>query len=139
MESVTVTRAIDAPPEAIEAAMDDWAAFVRAAGFDGVDVTGETIRVWNAVGPAEIELELEVVADEDAALAYEQREGIFEEMWTGYYTRARVDDNGTVVEAVTTFEMAVPVVGGVLDSTVISRQRRRELEAQLEWLASTVA
>jgi hypothetical protein len=44
-----------------------------------------------------------------------------------------------VVEAVTTFEMGVPVVGGVLDSTVISRQRRRELEAQLEWLASTLA
>lgn len=138
MESVTVTRAIDAPPEAIEAAMDDWAGFVRAAGFDGVDVQGETIRVWNAVGPAEIELELEVVGDEDAALAYEQRDGIFEEMWTGYFTRAREDDT-TTVEAVTTFEMGVPVVGGVLDSTVISRQRRRELEDQLEWLASTVA
>ena len=45
MESVTVTREIAASPEAIEAAMDDWAGFVRAAGFDDV---GKLREGWRA-------------------------------------------------------------------------------------------
>lgn len=118
--------------------MGDLAAFIRAAGFDEVAVDGDEIRVANQVGVTEIELVLAVVDREGAGLAYEQREGIFEEMWTTY----ALDDlggDGTRVTAETAFAMDVPLVGDVLDATIVKRQRRRELDAQLDWLSSTVA
>jgi hypothetical protein len=105
---------------------------VLAAGFDEVDVDGETIQVANAVGVAEIELVLELVDDPDAVLAYEQREGIFEAMVTRYSLAETAD--GTEVTARTEFVADVAVVGSVLDATVIQHQRRRELAAQLDWL-----
>jgi hypothetical protein len=132
MQTVTVTRTLDAPPDEIRDAMLDLEPFTRAAGFDEVDVDGRTIRVANRVGIATIELELAVVDDPDADLAYEQRAGIFESMRTAY-TLAPASD-GTTVTATTEFALDVAVVGELLDATVIKRQRRKELEAQFDYL-----
>jgi len=142
MQSVTRTRTIDAQPAAVRDAMADLEPFMLAAGFDEVAVDGNDLRVANAVGIAEIELVLEVVEDPDAELAYEQRQGIFEAMTTSYEVEPARDDAGstipnrvaTHVTARTEFAMDVAIVGGVLDATIITRQRRRELDAQLDWL-----
>jgi carbon monoxide dehydrogenase subunit G len=134
MNEVTETRRIVAPPDAVQDAMADVEAFVESAGFDDVEVDGETIRVANQVGLAEIELELVAVEREGADVAHEQREGIFEEMWTTYTVEPRVGGNESDVTAHTEFALDVPLVGDVLDATVIKRQRRKELNAQLDWL-----
>lgn len=132
MQRVTVTRTIAASADAVRDAMRDLAPFTRSAGFDDVEVDGGTIRVANRVGIAEIELELAVVDDPDATLVIEQREGIFEEMRTAYGLTETSD--GVEVAATTDFALAVAVVGGLLDATVIKRQRRRELNGQLDYL-----
>jgi carbon monoxide dehydrogenase subunit G len=132
MQSVTLTRTIDAQPAAVTDAMDDLEPFMLAAGFDEVVVDGDELRVSNLVGIAEIELTLGLLDRPDAALAYEQREGIFEEMVTSYAVEERA--SGTEVTATTEFALDVALVGGVLDATVIKRQRRKELAAQLDWL-----
>lgn len=141
MQSVTVNRTIDAEPETIAEAMADVEPFMAAAGFDDVDVgvDGDRIDVANAVGIATIELTLDRV-DPDAlgephvgaAFAYEQREGIFEEMATSY--SLALIEGGTEIEATTTFALDLTIVGEFLDATVITRQRRRELDAQFDWL-----
>lgn len=137
MQTVAVSRTIDAPTDAVVDAMHDLEPFIAAAGFDAVDVDGDTVRVENAVGVATIRLTLGMLDDPAAELAYEQREGIFERMWTGYTVESV--DRGTAVTATTEFALDVPLVGGVLDATVIGRQRRKELEAQFDWLETTVA
>lgn len=115
--------------------------FTRAAGFDSVEVDGDTIHVANQVGIAEIELELAVLDDPDVDLVYEQREGIFEEMRTTFaVTPADGADAGDEppeadVVATTEFSLDVALIGDFLDATVISRQRRKELHAQLDYLA----
>ncbi|MXR42250.1 SRPBCC family protein [Halobaculum sp. WSA2] len=134
MRTVTATRELPAPPDAVREAILDIEPFTRAAGFDEVRVDGRRIEVANDVGITEIALELEVVDDADAVLAYEQREGIFEEMRTTY--TAEPTDAGTRVRARTEFALDVPVVGEVLDATVITRQRRAELNAQFDHLES---
>jgi len=136
METVTVSRTIGADAAVVREAMADLEPFTRAAGFDEVAVDGDEISVANRVGPAEIELELAVVEDADAALAYEQRDGIFEEMVTSY--ELTPDTDGTTVTATTEFAVDVAVVGSVLDATVIERQRRAELNAQFDYLEETV-
>jgi len=132
MHDVTVTRAIDAPPDAVRSAMQDLQPFTKAAGFDQVAVDGDTIHIANQVGPATIELTLDVVDHPDADLAYDQRDGIFKTMTTAY----TVDPSptGTDVVATTQFALDVALVGAVLDATVINRQRHTELSAQLDWL-----
>lgn len=137
MDSVTVTRALDADPAAVRAAMTDLDPFMTAAGFDEVTVDGDTIRVRNRVGIADIELALELVDAPDADLAYEQREGLFAEMRTAY--RVAATDGGSEVTATTRFAVGAGPLGDVLDATIISRQRRRELAAQLDWLEATAA
>ncbi|AZH25494.1 SRPBCC family protein [Haloplanus aerogenes] len=137
MQSVTVSRTIDAPRATIQAAMDDLEAFMLAAGFDEVTVDGDEMYLRNRVGIATIELTLECVDVPDAALAYEQREGIFESMRTVY----RLDDAGeagTRVEATTDFALDVALVGDLLDSTIIKRQRHKELDAQFDYLEDAV-
>lgn len=135
MQTVTVTRTIAASPEEVSRAMHDLAPFIRASGFDSVDVDDRDIRVSNKVGPAEITLHLKVVDDADVELAYEQRKGIFEEMQTSY--RLEPVSDGVEVTATTKFALDVALIGEFLDSTVISRQRRKELEAQFDYLEET--
>ena len=132
MQTVTVTRTIAASPEAVGRAMHDLVPFIRASGFDSVDVDDQDIRISNKVGPAEITLHLKVVDDADAELAYEQRKGIFDEMRTSY--RLEPVSDGVEVTATTEFALDVALIGEFLDSTVISRQRRKELEAQFDYL-----
>lgn len=135
MNSVTLSRTIDAPPEVVRESMHQLDPFIRASGFDEVTVDGETIHVANEMGIATIELTLELVDRPGADLAYEQRDGIFNEMRTTY-TVTPVS-GGSEVEATTEFELDVAIVGGMLDSTIIKRQRRKELTAQFDWLEET--
>ena len=130
MEEVSVSREVHTDPERIRTALDDLDAFMRAAGFDEVQVAGDTITVSRAIGLAELELTLAVV-ESDATLAYEQVEGIFDDMATTYRLD---DDDGTVtLTATTQFELG-GMIGSALDATLIKRQRTKELEDQLAYL-----
>lgn len=138
MDRVSVTRTVDAQVEAVRDAMSDVEAFMAGAGFDEVEQTGDTLRLGNRVGLFDIKLVLDIVDDPDATLAYEQRDGIFDRMWTEYHTERT--DGETTVTATTEYEtLDLPVLGAVIDSTVIERQRRAELNAQFDWLAEQVA
>lgn len=137
METVSVSREITAPPDAVRERMQDIGPFMRAAGFDEVDVKGDRIDLTNGVGIATIELTLELAEDPDAALTYRQVEGIFEEMVTRYTVNP--SDSGTKVTAETEFAIDVALVGKLMDATVIKRQRRKELEQQFDWLAAELA
>ena len=134
METVTVTETIDADVDRLRDAMTDIGPFMRAAGFDDVAVDGDIVRITNGVGLATIELELEIIEDSDAVLAYEQRDGIFDEMVTRYTLTET--PGGIEIEARTEFAVQARLVGPVLDTTVVSRQRRRELTAQFDYLAA---
>ena len=136
MQTVTVSRRVDAPPEQVRAAMDDLEAFMLAAGFTEVTVDGETLHLENQVGLATVTLDLRLV-DGEADLAYEQADGFFETMDTEY--RVEAVDGGSEVTATTDFELDVALVGQILDATVIKRQRRHELESQFDWLEDEVA
>ena len=132
MEEVTVTRRLDVPPEAVRDTIRDVGPFTEAAGFDEVTAEDGAIYITNMVGILTVELTLTVLEDADAALAYEQRDGMFESMRTTYEV-AETDD-GSTVTATTEFALDVALVGEVLDATVIKRQRRKELTAQFDWL-----
>ncbi|WP_254544933.1 SRPBCC family protein [Halomarina pelagica] len=135
MNSVSVTRQLNASPAALRDAILDLEPFMRAAGFDEVEVDGDTIHVANQVGPIQIELTLALVDNLDAVLTYEQREGIFETMRTTYML---IEDPEKIeIVATTDFALDLAVVGSILDATVIKRQRRIELEAQFDYLEST--
>lgn len=131
MQTVAVRRTVAADPEAVRAAMADVERFMRAGGFTEARATDDEIYLRQDLGLGRIELHLDVVEDPDAALAYEQREGVFREMRTRYEVEAV--DEGTRVTATTAFELG-GVVGSVLDATVVKRKRRQELTAQFDHL-----
>jgi len=60
MDSVTLSRTIDASPTVVRESMNRLDQFMRASGFDEVHVDGETVRVANEMGIATIELTLEL-------------------------------------------------------------------------------
>jgi len=132
MEEVTIRRVLSAPPDAVREAIQDLKPFMKASGFDQVDVDGDFLHVANQVGIAMIELTLEIVDHPNADLAYEQREGIFKEMRTTYTVGSTSTE--TEILATTQFALDIEIVGEILDSTVIKRQRRKELTAQFDWL-----
>jgi hypothetical protein len=137
MERVSMEQTFDADPETVRALVTDVGPFVRACGFDDVTVDGSTVTIENSVGLATIELEVELVDEEGAVLAYEQRDGIFDEMVTRYELEA---ENGRTTLSVTTeFALDVALVGMILDATVIKRQRRKELAAQFAYLADELS
>jgi ribosome-associated toxin RatA of RatAB toxin-antitoxin module len=129
-----MSRRFDASPDAIHELIHDVGAFMRAGGFDEVVVEDDRIDLTNRVGIATIEVQLEIFDEDDTALSYRQRDGIFEEM-TSTYTLTPTDD-GCEVTANTEFAIDVALVGDLMDATIIKRQRRRELEAQFDWLES---
>ncbi|MFB6087480.1 MAG: SRPBCC family protein [Haloarculaceae archaeon] len=135
MQSVTMSRHVDAPPDAVREAMADVEAFMLGAGFTEATVDGDRLHLENHVGLATVELDLRLL-DTDDAFAYEQADGMFESMTTTYTVEP--DDGGSLVTARTEFELDLAVVGAVLDATVIERQRRRELRQQFDWLAERV-
>lgn len=112
--------------------MEDVGPFMKAAGFDEVNVDGDTLRVATQVGIATIELTLVRIDDPERGLVYEQADGIFEEMRTNYTIPP--NSGGCEVTATTEFGLDVAIVGDVVDSTIIKRQRHTELTAQLDWL-----
>lgn len=135
METVSVSRSLDASRNAIKTVMADLQPFMTAAGFDKVTVDGEQFTIENSVGLLTIDLTLRLL-DTDAALAYEQVEGIFESMETRYVIEER---GGTAsITATTEFAVDVSLVGPLLDSTVVARQRRTELRKQFDYLEATV-
>lgn len=136
MNAITVSRAVDAPREDVLELVEDAGPFMRSAGFDEVEIDESTLSIRNSVGVATIELDCELVED-DAVLAYEQRDGIFESMETRYVLDDHED--GTEITATTEFAVDVALVGELLDATVIKRQRRKELEAQFDYLEAELA
>lgn len=133
METVSLSRSFPGDVDAVRAAMTDVGPFMEAAGFDGVEVDGELVHITNHVGLLTIELSLRLV-DTDDVLAYEQADGIFETMMTRYTLS---EGTGTVtVTATTDFALDVAMVGSILDGTIIARQRRKELNAQFDYLES---
>ena len=149
MESISLSRSVAAPPDAVRALVRDVEPFMRAAGFDTVEVSeassetrtvtgegGERLTIGKGFAMASIELDLVLVDDPETVLAYEQHDGIFEEMWTGYSLAET--DGGCEVTATTEFALDVAGVGAILDATVIKRQRRRELTAQFDYLAAEI-
>lgn len=136
MNSVTLSRHLHADPDEVSRLVRDVGPFMRAADFDEVQVDGDEIRIANRVGIARMELTLDVVADPDAILAYEQRDGVFRSMRTVYDVAA--EDGGARITATTEFAVDVSLVGDLLDATIIERQRRKELRSQFDWLAAQV-
>lgn len=134
MESITLSRTFAAPPEAIRTLVEDVEPFMRAAGFSTVEVEGDDLTISKGFALARIKLELTLLDEPDTVLAYEQREGIFEEMWTGY-TLEEVDD-GCRLTVTTDFELDIAGVGAILDATIIKRERTKELTAQFDYLAA---
>jgi carbon monoxide dehydrogenase subunit G len=132
MQTIAISRDLDAPPDRVRALIADTEAFTAAGGFDGVTVDGDRIHLTNGVGIATIELTLAIEEDEEAALAYRQVDGIFGEMETRYTVSER--NGGSTVTGETSFNLDIALVGQFLDATVIKRQRRREIESQFDWL-----
>ena len=80
----------------------------------------------------------EIVEAEDTVLAYQQKEGIFEDMHTEYHLETT--DEETTISATTAFEAVdLPIVGQVLDGTVVKRQRSSELNTQFDWLEAELS
>lgn len=131
MALVTRTLELDADPEAVRPLVADAEPFTAAGGFEEVTVDGDRMRLRNRLGLATVELELRL-RDDDAALSYEQVDGLFEQMWTTY--EVDPDGDGSVVTATTEFALTDGVVGDVLDATIIKRQRAREIDGQFEYL-----
>ncbi|WP_136716483.1 SRPBCC family protein [Halorientalis salina] len=150
MESITLSRTLSAPPDAVRELIDDLEPFMRAAGFSTVEVSeastdasgsrtesgdeGDRMTIGKGFAMASIELDLDLVDDPETVLAYEQHEGIFEEMWTGYYLEET--DEGSELTVTTEFALDVAGVGAILDATVIKRQRTKELTGQFDYLES---
>lgn len=132
MKTVTVRHEFDVPSDIVRDAMSDIEPFTRAAGFDEVTLDGDRLQVANNVGITTIELTLELLDLPEVDLAYEQVEGIFDEMRTTYTVTET--ETGSELLAETEFALDVAVIGDVLDATVIKRQRRKELTAQFDWL-----
>jgi len=136
MGSATVTRTVEAPPDAVRDVLGELEPFMRASGFDEVDIDGDRIEISKALGLLRISLTLRVYEEDGAALAYEQTDGIFESMVTAYELSEQ--DGHTEVTARTEFALDAPG-GSILDGTIVRRQRRKELEAQLDFLERRVS
>jgi hypothetical protein len=136
METVSLSQRFDTDTDRIRDLILDLGPFMRGAGFDHVSVDGSHLHIENSVGLATVELDLEVVDDPEAVLAYEQRNGIFKEMVTRYDLAAV--DGGSELTATTDFALDVALVGMILDATVIKRQRRKELTAQFDYLEAAL-
>ena len=131
MERVSVSRTFAATPEEVREEIRDVEPFMEGCGFDEVSVDGDSFTITNHVGLLSIQLDLKIVETDDA-LVYEQIDGIFEEMVTRYHIED-VDD-GASVTATTEFALDARLVGPILDATIITRQRKKELEAQFDYL-----
>jgi hypothetical protein len=132
MQSITISRDLSASPDEVRPLVQDVEPFMRAAGFSTVEVDGDSLTIGKGFAVAKIQLDLRLLEEPDTVLAYEQADGVFEQMWTGYVLEETAA--GCRVSATTDFELDVAAVGSILDATVIRRQRTKELEAQFDYL-----
>lgn len=131
---MTVDRDLSAPPDAVRRLLErDHCELVRAAGFDTVESHGETITFGRSLGFATFELTVRMDPDADAVVAFDAVEGIFESMRTEY--RVAATETGSRVIAATEFTLG-GALGAVLDGSVVAAQRRREFDAQFDYLES---
>lgn len=135
MAVISLEREFDAPPEVVRPMMEDVERFMAAGGFDEARVDGDTLTLINRLGFATIQLTLEVVDDPDAVVAYRQHEGIFDAMETRYTLEPA--NGGSRVTATTEFTLG-GIPGTVLDSTIIKRQRTREIKGQFDYLEAAL-
>lgn len=131
MQSIELSRVVDAPVSRVGDAITDVEPFMRSAGFGEVTHEGDRLDIAKALGLLKISLSLRIVDEPEAVLAYEQVEGVFETMTTAY-TLSETSD-GTDVTVRTEFALDAPG-GSILDGTIIKRQRRKEIEAQFDYL-----
>lgn len=131
METIELEHTVNAPIQDVREAMLELEPFMRASGFDEVDIDGDRLDISKALGLLRISLTLDRIDDPDVDLAFEQVDGIFEAMTTTYSLTDR--DDKTDVTAVTEFALDAPG-GELLDATLVKRQRRREIEAQFDYL-----
>ena len=136
MAVISLERVIEAPPEVVRPLMEDVERFMAAGGFDEARVEGDILTLVNRLGFARIQLTLEVLDDPEAVVAYRQREGIFDSMTTRY-TLEPIDAD-SLVTAETEFSLG-GIPGTVLDSTIIKRQRTREIKGQFDYLENEIA
>jgi ribosome-associated toxin RatA of RatAB toxin-antitoxin module len=136
MHSITIARELAAPPDEVRELVQDVEPFMRAAGFSTVEVDGVALTIGKGFAVAKLELDLRLLEEPDTVLAYEQVDGIFEDMYTGYVLEETAE--GCRISATTDFELDVAAVGAILDATVIRRQRTKELESQFDYLEAEV-
>lgn len=136
MAAISHSRFVPADPAAVEQAItDDVGAFVSAAGYDSVEVSGDSVDIERQLGLATLALSLRLVEDDEATLAFRQEDGMFEELTMEYLVEP--DADGTQLSAQTEFTLG-GVTGSVLDETIVRRQRTKELEAQFDYVEQTV-
>lgn len=136
MQSITISRDLAASPDEVRSLVQDVEPFMRAAGFSTVEVEGDSLTIGKGFAVAKIQLDLRLLEEPDSILAYEQVDGVFEHMHTGYVLEET--DEGCRISATTDFELDVAAVGALLDATVIRRQRTKELEQQFDYLETAV-
>jgi hypothetical protein len=136
METVSLSRSFEGDTAVVREAMTEVKPFMEAAGFDEVTVDGDRVTITNHVGLLTIELDLRLI-DTDGVIAYEQVDGIFDSMETRYTLSG--GDGTVTVTATTDFALDVAMVGSILDGTIISRQRRKDLSAQFDYLEDVAA
>lgn len=137
METISLSRTLAAPPDEVRELIQDLEPFMLAAGFSTVEIEGDEMTISKGFAMASIELHLRLLDEADTILAYEQIDGIFEEMWTGYYLEPT--DEGSELTVTTDFALDIAGVGSILDATVIKRQRTKELNAQFDYLEDKIA
>lgn len=131
METIELEHTVDAPIEDVREAILDLEPFMLASGFDEVEIDGDRLEISKALGLLRISLTMRRIDDPETVLTLEQVDGIFESMTTTY---SLTDRNGkTDATARTDFALDAPG-GSILDGTLIKRQRRKEIEAQFEYL-----
>lgn len=136
METVTVSRTVDAAPERVRELVADVEPFMIAGGFTDVTVEDGVVHLENQLGFATMTLTV-ALRDDGAALSFVQQEGMFDEMDARY--EVEPDGDRSRVVATTDFELGTTVVGDLLDGTIVRRQRIREIEGQFDYLEDELA
>lgn len=129
MDTATVEREFEVAPEILEGVVTDVTTFYDAAGFE-VERDGDRLELVKRLAIARFELDVELVEDDGAALAYEQVDGPFADMRTRYLVDATEGGSRLTIE--TNFEAPSSGFGTFINGALIKRQRGTELDAAEE-------
>lgn len=135
METVAVQREYDVAANGLKRLVTDVESFYDAAGFE-VERHGDRLELTKRLAVARFELEVALIDDADAALAYEQLDGPFGDMETRYLVEDVDDGSRLTIE--TSFEPPASGFGTFLNGALIKRQRGSELDAVDDLLADGV-